>query len=479
MNLKFINKANILFTVLLFTAITLEAQEVIVTDSDTEVVLETTKNDTVKKSFTRMKIDGVAAVVGDYVVLDSDIDKAFIELKSQGISVADVTRCQLAGKLLEDKLYAHHAVIDSIQVSDVEITNTVDQQLTYMKQQLGTMEKVLKFYQKDSEADFRSDLFEINMQNKLAGEMQRQIVQDIEVTPEEIREYFDEIPTDERPLFGDEVEISQIIIQPVIPASERQRVIDRLNEMRRDVLDNGASFATKAVLYSQDTGSRSSGGQYSLTRKDPFVKEFKDAAFSLQEGEISEPFETEYGFHILMVDKIRGQTVDVRQVLLVPDTNAESIAAAKKQIDSLKTEINAGTIKFADAAKKFSTETETKEDGGRLINPATGDTRFELTKIDPTIYNQVVDLKQGEISPILADEDRVGRKKFKIMTVTNRYKEHIADYAQDYLKIKEIALQKKQLTAIEKWQKEKIADTYIKINGEYRDCEYQSDWLKQ
>ena len=199
----------------------------------------------------------------------------------------------------------------------------------------------------------------------------------------------------------------------------------------------------------------------------------------MQEGEISEPFETEYGFHILMVDKIRGQSVDVRQVLLVPDTNAESVATAKKQIDSLKTELSAGTIKFEDAAKKFSTEIETKEDGGRLINPATGDTRFELTKIDPTIYNQVVDLKEGEISPILTDEDRVGRKKFKIMTVTNRYEEHIADYAQDYLKIKEIALQKKQLTAIEKWQKEKINDTYIKINGEYRDCVYQSDWLKQ
>ena len=120
----------------------------------------------------------------------------------------------------------------------------------------------------------------------------------------------------------------------------KRQVIDRLNEMRRDVLDNGASFATKAVLYSQDTGSRANGGQYSLTRKDPFVKEFKDAAFSLQEGEISEPFETEFGFHILMVDKIRGQTVDVRQVLLVPDTTPESVNAARKQIDSLKTERN-------------------------------------------------------------------------------------------------------------------------------------------
>ena len=280
-------------------------------------------------------------------------------------------------------------------------------------------------------------------------------------------------------MFGDEIEIAQIIIQPEIPQAERQRVIDRLNEMRRDVLDNGASFATKAVLYSQDTGSRANGGQYSLTRKDPFVKEFKDAAFSLQEGEISEPFETEFGFHILMVDKIRGQTVDVRQVLLVPDTTPESVNAARKQIDSLKTEINKGTITFEDAAVQFSTEEETKQDGGQLINPATGDTRFELTKIDPTIYNQVVNLDENEISPILTEEDRVGRKKFKIMTVTDRYEEHIADYAQDYLKIKELALKEKQLKAIEAWQEEKIDDTYIKINGDYRNCDFASDWLKQ
>ncbi|WP_283643146.1 peptidylprolyl isomerase [Croceibacter atlanticus] len=456
-----------------------QTKQVIVTESSTAITETAAVQDTVKKPFKKFKVDGVAAVVGEYVVLDSDIDKAYIELKSQGISVQDITRCNLTGKLLEDKLYAHHAVIDSIMVNDAEVNAYVDQQIDYMKRQLGTMEKVLNFYQKDNEGEFRAELFEINKQNKLAGEMQRSIVDGIEITPEEVREYFNGIPKEDRPLFGDEIEIAQIIIQPEIPQAERQRVIDRLNEMRRDVLDNGASFATKAVLYSQDTGSRANGGQYSLTRKDPFVKEFKDAAFSLQEGEISEPFETEFGFHILMVDKIRGQTVDVRQVLLVPDTTLESVNAARKQIDSLKTEINKGTITFEDAAVQFSTEEETKQDGGQLINPATGDTRFELTKIDPTIYNQVVNLDENEISPILTEEDRVGRKKFKIMTVTDRYEEHIADYAQDYLKIKELALKEKQLKAIEAWQEEKIDDTYIKINGDYRNCDFASDWLKQ
>lgn len=212
-----------------------QTKQVIVTESSTAITETAAVQDTVKKPFKKFKVDGVAAVVGEYVVLDSDIDKAYIELKSQGISVQDITRCNLTGKLLEDKLYAHHAVIDSIMVNDAEVNAYVDQQIDYMKRQLGTMEKVLNFYQKDNEGEFRAELFEINKQNKLAGEMQRSIVDGIEITPEEVREYFNGIPKEDRPLFGDEIEIAQIIIQPEIPQAERQRVIDRLNEMRRDV----------------------------------------------------------------------------------------------------------------------------------------------------------------------------------------------------------------------------------------------------
>lgn len=459
-------------------AIVTNAQQVVVTDS-VAIKEETVKTDSVPPSQERFKVDGVAAVVGDFVVLESDIDKMYIELQSQGVSIKDVTNCNLAGRLMENKLYAHHAIQDSLVVSDAEINAEIDQQLAYMTQQVGSMEKVLEFYKKDNEAEFRAELFEINRQNKLASAMQRKIVDAVEITPEEVREFFSKIPEEERPVFGDEVELAQIIVKPEIPESEKQKIINRLKEMREDIVENGASFNTKAVLYSQDPGSKSSGGKISLTRKDPFVKEFKDMAFSLQEGEVSQPFETMFGFHILTVDKIRGQQVDVRHVLLIPDVTTETKEAAMKQIRDVREKIIAGEVTFAAAAKEISDEKETRESGGQLVNPTTGDTRFELTKIDPALYEQVANLKEGEVSPVLTDQDETGRPFYKIITVTDRYEEHKADYARDYNKIKELALRDKQLKAIEKWQKEKIQETYVKVNGEYRNCDYSSNWLKK
>ena len=455
------------------------AQEVIVTDST--AIQDSPRIAAVERTqgTERFRVDGVAAVVGDYVVLQSDIDKMYIELQSQGASIQDVTTCSLAGRLMENKLYAHHAIQDSIVVSDAEINAQVDQQLAYMTQQVGSLEKVLQFYKKDNEAEFRTELYQINKENMLASNMQRKIVDAVEVTPEEVRTFFTNIAKEDRPVFGAEVEVAQIVVKPEIPQSEKQKIINRLKEMRADILENGASFATKAVLYSQDPGSRSSGGKISLTRKDPFVKEFKDAAFSLQEGEVSQPFETEFGYHILTVDRIRGQQVDVRHILLIPDVTEQTKQSAREEIDNVRQRLIDKEVTFREAAREVSDEKETRESGGQLINPTTGDTRFELSKIDPSLYEQVVNLKEGEISYVLTDQDNTGRPVYKIMTVTKRYPEHEADYAQDYNKIKELALRDKQLKAIEKWQQEKIQNTYIKVNGEYRDCEFSSNWLKK
>lgn len=479
-NLKSIIKAVGLPILAGLIGISSSAQEIIVTDSTAiQDELDLTEFNDVSSPSERVKVDGVAAVVGDYVVLDSDVDKMYIELKSQGASVADVTPCNLAGRLLENKLYAHHAIQDSIIVSDAEISASVEQQINYMTQQVGSLDKVLEFYKKDSEAEFRSELYEINKQNMLASQMQRSIVDGVEITPEEVREFFSNIAEEDRPMFGDEVEIAQIVIKPEIPESEKKELIARLNEYRKDVVENGASFATKAVLYSQDPGSRSSGGKITLSRQDPFVKEFKDAAFSLQEGEVSKPFESMFGYHILMVDRIMGQRVEVRHILLIPNVSEETKKEALEEITNIRQRIVDGELEFAVAARELSDEKETRESGGQLINPTTGDSRFELSKLDPLLYEQVMNLEEGEVSKIITDQDETGRPVYKVISVTKRYPEHIADYAQDFSKIKELALRDKQLQAIEAWQKEKIEETYIKINGDYRNCEYSNNWLKK
>ena len=479
-NLKFIING-IAGVCLLFGATQdIMAQEVVVTDSTAiQPKVEVERAQVPAGEFQKYKVDGIAAVVGEYVVLDSDVDMMLKDLKSQGVSTADVTDCQLIGSLLENKLYAHHAVQDSIIIADSEISSYVDQQINQLVGQTGSMEKVLKFYKRDSEADFRKELFEINKQRELSNRMQKNIIDDVEITPEEVRSYFEKIDVEERPIFGDEVEISQIIIKPEIPQSEKQKVIDRLAQFREDVIDNDASFATKAVLYSQDPGSSRDGGRMVISRKDPLDKDFKDTAFSLQEGEVSEPFESAFGYHIIKVDKVLGQNLEIRHILLIPDVTNATVEAAKSEIDSIRTQVKDGKLKFAIAAKRFSDEEETAANNGTLINPTRGDTRFEQTKIDPEIYDQVVNLQEGDVSLVLTDQDRTGRVFYKLITVDKRYKEHKAEFAKDYLKIKELALRDKRIDVIEEWQKEKIADTYVKINGKYRSCDYASDWLKK
>ena len=427
----------------------------------------------------RIKIDGVAAVIGDYVILDSDIEKAYIDLQSQGIPTGNIEKCSLLGKLMEDKLYAHHAEQDSLEVSNAEINDYVGRTIDYFVQELGSMEKVLEFYKKKDEQSFRNELFDINRVQQLSQRMQASSVEEIEVTPEEVRTFFDKIPVNQRPVFGAELEIAQIVIDPKPTDQEVEKTIRLLETMRNDVLENGSSFASKAILYSQDPGSRSRGGRYTLDRKRPvMVKEFRDQAYRLREGEISQPFQTDFGWHIVTVDKIRGQLIDVRHVLLVPEVSAKELREAKEKLELIRKRIQDEEISFSDAALEFSDDKDTASNGGVLINPTSGDTRFELTKLDPEIYNQILNLEDNQISPPVIEEDRSGKKKYKILMVTNRYNEHTADFANDYVKIKDLALKEKQLNTIQEWMGEKIDDTFVNVNRSYRDCDFSNKWVQ-
>ncbi len=479
-------KVNKFLLLLIFSSTILQAQVVVEADSmgvvksnDSIMVQQVVQRDTLKP-FKRYKAEGVSAVVGEYVILDSDIDKAYVEMKSQGMSTEEITRCQLMGKLMEDKLYAHQAKQDSLVVADAEINSMIDQQLQYMTSELGSEEKVAAYYRKDNIADLKRDLFEANKSIKLAGLMQQKVIEKVEVTPEEVRTFFFSIPEEERPVFGAEIEVAQIVVDPQITKQAIDEVISSLNSIRADIIDNGTSFATKAVLYSKDPGSASKGGLYTGIKRDsPWAKEFKDQAFSLLEGEISEPFETDFGYHILYVEKIRGQEVDVRHILMFPEVSQQSIDEAQKEIEDIKAQIESGEITFAAAARKSSDDKETRNNGGQLVNPVNFDTKFDLTKMDPTLSAKVYNLNEGEVSQIFTDRDRTGKSSLKIFTVTKKYQEHKADYAKDYERIKQLALREKQINVINKWQNEKIKDTYISINEDYQSCMFSGDWLKK
>lgn len=470
-NLKSMNKSLLFLIVFVFGVV--QSQEII--EDEIQTIVKEIKTDSTKL----IKVDGVAAVVGDFVILDSDIDKQFAQLEASGVSTKDISRCQLFGKLLEDKLYVHHAIQDSIVINDAEVRSYVDQQLEGFAQQIGSMEKLIAYYNKSSEQDLRDEMYELNKNGQMASKMQQKVVEEIEVTPDEVRQFYNKIPKDERPLFGTELRVAQIVVVPETTQEEVDKVVKRLREFRADVLDNGSSFTTKAVLYSEDPGSKRTGGKYTLNKKRPLmVKEFRDVAFSLDEGDVSEPFKTDFGYHIIYLEKIRGQEYDTRHILLRPKLTNDAINYAKEKLEKVRKAIVDGTISFADAALEASDEKETKFDGGQLRNPETQDYNFELTKMDPELYAQIQNLKDNEVSPVYKDQDRVHPIKFKILTVTQRVNEHEADFAKDYLKIKSLALQEKQLNTISAWQEDKIMDTYIKINGDLRSCDFNSNWFK-
>ncbi|PHS68324.1 MAG: peptidylprolyl isomerase [Flavobacterium sp.] len=479
--LKYIIKTAILSVFFAFQT-PMVAQEVITVDStgvaQNKEDLKPVQKDSVI-TFKRFKAEGVSAVVGDFVILEFDIDKSYLEFEQNGVDISTIDRCQMIGKLMEDKLYVHHAIQDSIIIADAEIQPEVDQLLAYMVEQVGSEEKVVKYYRKKNIIELKEDLFKARKEIRLTERMQEKIVSEITVTPEEVRTFFFSIPEDERPIFGAELEVAQLVMEPLITEKAKQNAINRLKVIRTDIVENGSSFATKAVLYSKD-GTRTKGGLIEGVRRDsPMAKEFKDMAFSLLEGEVSEPFETEFGFHILKVDKIRGQQVDVRHIIIFPEIAQKYVDAAKSRLDTIRTSIVDKKILFSDAAKAYSTDLETRNNGGQLVNPQSLDTRFDLTKMDPTLSAQVYNMKKGDVTKIYTDFDRTGKSIFKILTITERYDEHVADYAKDYEKIHELALKEKQLRTIEAWQEEKIKETYIKVNEDYQDCDFTNNWVNK
>jgi peptidyl-prolyl cis-trans isomerase SurA len=449
------------------------------TTTDEEVVKQTLASlDSLKPSKRKFLIEGVAGVIGDYVILGSDIANAKSQAKRQS-GVSDITSCELMESLLSEKMYAHHAIQDSITISDREIEGRTEQTIEYFKNALQTSEdqKIAEFYKKDNIAQVREELNRINRDGLLAQRMQQRITEQVEITPEEVREFFKSIPEDQLPLFNTEVEMAQIVVMSKPDQEEIDLVINKLKTYKADVIDNGADFASKATLYSDDTGTERQGGILSIKRGDPFVKEFKDQAFSLREGDISEPFETMFGWHILYVEKVRGQIRDVRHILLKPYISVAQVEKARALLESTRDRILLGEISFEDAAKEVSDEEKTAQNGGKIINPNTGTGRIEVTRLESDMASTLQFLEKGDISGLIEESDpRLGTKGFKIVYIIDKIPDHKANYSNDFLKIKDLALKDKQVKAINKWRNEKIADTYIKIGSEYLDCDILNTW---
>ena len=426
----------------------------------------------------KVKIDGVATVVGDNIVLDSEIDAFKQELIQQSGGQIEISDCEMLEQIMNRKLLAHHAIIDSVAVNEGEIQQQVQRKTDYFTQQLGSVEKMLELYGFDNMKDLKDELYRVEKEGLLIQKMQQELTADIDITPEEVKRYFNSLEKEGNlPEIGAEIELSQIVLNIEPSAEQVEKTIERLKEIKKEVEDGG-NFKMKAILYSDDPGVTQNSGFYTIERNSPFVKEFKEAAYSMEEGEISQPFKSDFGYHILMVDKIKGKQRDVYHILMQPkpDDNAEEMV--RDSLVVYRERILKMEIPFDAAVLLYSQDKDTRLSSGVLMNPESGDTHFDLTRMDPELYSKVSNLKEGEISDVFMDQTRQGLKMYKILLLKSRTEAHTADLAEDYVKIMELALQKKKTESIEKWSDEKINDTYVNINQVYTNCEFKSNWAK-
>lgn len=429
----------------------------------------------------KVKIDGVAVVIGKNIVLDSDIANFQKEVETRSEGKVKISDCEMLEELMQQKLLAHHAVIDSVSISQSEIDSSVNNSIAYFTKEHGSQEKMLKVYGFNDIIDMKKELSRVQKDNKLIQAEQVKITEKIDVTPEEVRVYFRSLEeSNALPEIPEEVQMAQIVIKAKADKGEDIRIINKLNEIKKQI-EEGAGFKLKAIINSEDPSAAKNGGNLGYITKDAnFIKEFKEVAFSLDIGQISEPFKTAFGYHIVLLSDIKGNSREVSHILMQPQITDEAVKQAKEKAEKIKKDVENKVLTFEEAVKKYSDDKTTKNNGGLIINPYTGESTFEPTRMnDPSLYARISPLKTGELTDVFYDETREGEKMHKIIYMKNKTDGHKADLVVDYVKIQTLALQKKKEETIEKWSKEKIQDTYVKLNKSYKKCSFKKNWKKE
>lgn len=427
----------------------------------------------------KIKIDGVAVVIGKNIVLNSDIEKfkQEVEVRSEGkIKISD---CEMLEELMQQKLLAHHAIIDSVIVVDSEISDRVEKSVQYFTQQYGSVDKAIKAYGFNDLDDLKKELYTVQTENALIEKEQQKITEKVDVTPEEVRIYFNSLKDKgELPEFSAEIELAQIVINASPTAEETERIVNKLNEIKQQVED-GANFKMKAIINSNDPGVTQNGGRYEVTKESQFIKEFKEMAFSLDVGQVSKPFKSDFGYHLMQLHEVKGNMRVASHILMQPEIPGSKLTETRKKVEELVKDITSGKITFEDAVKKYSDDKDTKNNKGSFLNPYTGESTFDLTRMDPDLYARVAELKKGELTEVFFDQNRSGEKMYKFMIMRDRTDTHKADLVQDYVRIQGLALMKKKEETVTKWSKDKIKDTYIKMSKTHSKCSFEKNWKKE
>jgi peptidyl-prolyl cis-trans isomerase SurA len=425
-------------------------------------------------------IDRIVAVVGNSIVLQSEIENELVQMQAQGYVQTSNSRCELIENYLVQRLLLNQAIVDSIEVTDAEVEMELTRRLQFFIQQIGSEQKLEDYYNK-SILEIREDFRDIVRDQLITGYMQDEIIGNVTVTPAEVRRFFNSLAEEEIPLIPSEVQIRRIVRYPEFSEAENFRIRQRLNEIRQRII-NGESFSTMAVLYSQDPGSARRGGELGYMSRANLAPEFANVVFSLRDDKVSPVFETDFGFHIAQLIDRQGEQVNARHILIRPEATDVAKADAISYLDSLADAIRSDTVSFRINAIRHTQDDETRMNGGLVINPGTGGSRFELDQLNPVQFEAVRNMSVGDISEPLESRMDGGRGKlfYKILYLESQTAPHRANLKDDYARLKDMALAQKRQKILEEWVAEKRANTYIRIDEAYRNCGFSGeDWVRR
>lgn len=418
-------------------------------------------------------IDKVIGVVGKYPILKSDLQNMFLDGENQG---ADFNLCKSFEMLVYQKLLVAQADRDSVTVTDSEVDTELNRRMAYFISQFGSEAKLEEFYGKRT--NVIKDELRPEVQDQLVAEkMSGKISGEIKLSPAEVRLFYNSIPQDSLPLVDSEVELQQLVKKPTASHQSRQDAKEFLESLRQRVL-KGESMSTMARLYSEDPASAREGGLYNNIGRGQFDPAFEAVMFRLKNGEISTIFESAYGFHFVELVQRRGELVDVRHILIVPKITNDDYMRSKKQLDSIYTAITAATISFEEAVKKFSDDSETRQNGGLMINPATASTKFDnevLSQIDKNLIATLNTMKVGDVSRSMQFAAADGHPGFRMLRLKNRIDPHRTNLKDDYQKINLMAMEARKKELVREWIKRRSKITYIRLDPEYK-CKFENDW---
>ena len=423
-------------------------------------------------------IDRVIAVVGVNPILQSELESQYQQMVTAQEPVDDNSRCKILEDLLYQKLLLAQAQKDSLTISDAQVDQELDKRIRYYIHQFGTEERFVAFYGKSVD-DFKTDLKDNVRDLLLAQQMQSKITSDKTVTPSDVKLYFKSIPVDSIPLINSEVEVGQIEKKPKTTAEAKKEAKRKIEDIRERIAKGESTFPAMAALYSEDPGSSSKGGLYEHIQRGQFVPEWDAWAFKLKPNELSDVFETVYGYFIIQLIERRGDEVDARSLLISPKVEATDLLNAKLALDTIYDKLLKDSITFSEEAAKYSDDEDSKNSGGLIVNPMTGTTRFqmdELGQMDQTVAFAIDKLKVGEFTKPIPMTSKDGKQAYRIVYLKTRTSPHRANLTDDYQKIQAITLAKKQQEDIQEWIKRKSVDTYVHINDDYKNCKFNNKW---